>query len=485
MIRSLLITLVTSLSFFALPSIEARTWTQAATNRTIDAEMVKVDRDNVVLRLKNGSTVPVAINSLSQADQEFIKQSMAANTGGNSEKNWTMFRGPDNSGISPDTGLLKSWPGSGPEQLWIFKDAGMGYSGFAIVDGRLYTMGTKNENEVHMVCIDTSSGSEVWSQAFATDDSQGYNAGWGNGPRGTPTFSEGKLYGLGPKGVIACLDAESGKVLWKKDLQSDFGGQAGGWGFSESPLVDGNKVVVAPGGNQSGIVALDKNSGQVIWKAEEVKPGKAEYATILATDLNGVRQYIKFFEKSLVSVDAEDGKLLWEGEFPKGRTAVIPTPIIDGDQVYVAAGYGAGCRAFKIKEDNSVELLWENNDMVNHHGGVIKFGDHLYGFSDGKGLVCQDWETGETAWMEKERQFLAKGAVHIADGMIYALNEQNGALTLVEANPSGYREKGRFVIEPQSELRNPRGKIWTHPVVIGGKLYLRDQEMVYCYDVKG
>ena len=459
---------------------EARTWTQAASGKKIEAEFVKIDGSNVVLKMNDGRSYPVPIKSLSAEDQTFIKKQGAATGGGD----WPGFRGPNGTDISPDKGLSKEWPADGgPPQLWVFDDAGSGYSGFSIVAGKLYTMGTKGDS-VHMICVDISNGSRVWSKPFATDDKNGYNAGWGHGPRGTPTVSDGKVYGLGPKGVLVCMDANSGNKVWSKHLIDDFGGQAGGWGFSESPLIDGDKLLIAPGGNKAGIVALDKNTGAVIWEAAEVRPGKAEYATIVKATLNDQKQYIKFFEKIVASVDAETGKLLWQGDFPKGRTAVIPTPIVEGNRVYAAAGYNAGCVAYEIGSDNSVTELWSNDVMKNHHGGVIKFGDHLYGFSDGPGLVCQDWSTGEQVWGEKDRQHLAKGAVHIADGMIYALNEGNGAVTLVEATPDGYNEKGRFILEPQSEDRPKSGKIWTHPVVLGGKLFLRDQEYVHCYNVK-
>ncbi|MEO0416898.1 MAG: PQQ-binding-like beta-propeller repeat protein, partial [Verrucomicrobiota bacterium] len=291
-------------------------------------------------------------------------------------------------------------------------------------------------------------------------------------------------YGLGPKGTLVCLTLDGEKV-WSKSYPSDFSGKAGGWGYSDSPLVDDGKVIAAPGGSKAGLVALDAKTGDVIWEADSVQPGKAEYASVLAVTIHGKKQYVKFFEKEIVSVDTENGDLLWSASFPEGKTAVIPTPIIDGDQLYVAAGYGAGCRAYRIGEDFSVTELWANKEMVNHHGGVIKYGDYLYGMSDGKGLVCQDWRTGAMVWNERERQHMAKGAVHLADGHLYVLNEQNGALTLVEATNSGFKEKGRFVLELQSSQRNPKGKVWTHPVVIGGKLFLRDQELIQCFDVKG
>ncbi|MDF1811454.1 MAG: PQQ-binding-like beta-propeller repeat protein [Verrucomicrobiales bacterium] len=484
MIKRFAVILVAVIGLGSMPSSFARTWTQAATGRKIEADPVGVEGANVVLRLNDGQTVKVPVNTLSAEDQEFVK-TMAPKGGGSpaSGTDWPAFRGADGTGISPDTGLLEKWPSDGPEKIWTYDKAGMGYSGFAVVDGRLYTQGTR-DTDVTMICVDADSGKKIWSRSYAEDDSKGYNAGWGNGPRGAPSVNDGKVYGLGPKGILVCIDAEKGSVVWKKDLIKDFSGEPGKWGYSETPIVDGEKLIVAPGGNKAGIVALNKDTGDVIWTADEVQPGMAEYATIVVSEMNGKRQYIKFFEKIVASVDAETGRLLWQGDFPKGKVAVIPTPIVDGNQVYVSAGYSAGCRAFEISSSNQVKELWTNNEMSNHHGGVIKFGDHIYGFDNGKGLVCQDWDTGKLTWMNKDRQFLSKGAVHIADGMIYALNEQNGALTLISANPEGYKEHGRFILDPQSPNRNPQGRIWTHPLVIGGKLYLRDQEFIHCYDVK-
>jgi outer membrane protein assembly factor BamB len=464
--------------------LPARTWKQAASGKTIEADLVKVEAGKVHLKMADGRTGVVEILSLSLEDQEFLASVekgggavSAAATGG-----WPAFRGPNADGISPDTGLLEEWPSSGPEKVWTYENAGMGYSGFSVVDGKLYTMGTRDE-DVTVVAVDVATGKEVWAQTISKDNKEGYASGWGHGPRSTPTYSEGHVYALDPKGVLVCLDASTGKEVWKKHLVDDFKGQMGGWGFSESPLVDGGKLVVAPGGKEAGIVALDKKTGDVIWKATELQPGKAEYATIIATEINGTRQYIKLFESQLASVSAETGKLLWSSGW-SGKTAVIPTPIVSGNEVYISSGYGVGCKLVRIDSDNKATDVWENTVMKNHHGGVIKVGDHLYGFSDGGGLICQDWKTGEMVWNEKG-QFFSKGSVHVADGHLYALNEGDGTLSLVEVSPDGFKQKGQFTLDPQSPNRHPQGKVWTHPLVIDGKLYLRDQEFIVAYNVKG
>lgn len=463
-------------------SSTARTWTQAESGKKIEAELIKVEDGKAHLRLANGNVGQVEILSLSLEDQEYIaaQQAGSGDSSGGGRADWPHFRGPNRDGISPDTNLLAEWPSSGPEKLWTYEDAGMGYSSFSVVGGKLYSMGTRGEDIV-VFCVDTADGSEVWSTKIGEDDQKGYNAGWGHGPRSTPTVSDGLVFALGPKGTIACLSAEDGKEQWSKNLQSDFGGQPGGWGFSASPFVDGEKLVIAPGGQDAGMVALEKTSGKVIWEATELKPGKAEYATIVPAEINGTKQYVRLFESELVGVAAEDGKVLWRSPW-EGKTAVIPTPIVSGNEIYITSGYGVGCKLVRVNSDNSTEDVWVNKEMKNHHGGVVKVGDHLYGFSDGPGLICQDWATGEMVWNEKG-QFLTKGAVHVADGKLYALNEQDGSLTLAAASPDGFEQFGQFILDPQSPNRHPQGKVWAHPLVIDGKLYLRDQEFISCYDV--
>lgn len=481
--RSIFILLVVSL--FSTYSLSARTWKQAATGKEIVAELIKVEDGKVHLKLADGRIGQVEVISLSLEDQEFLSQieskQASSPPSASSAGEWPAFRGPNADGISTDTGLLASWPEGGPDQLWVFEDAGMGYSGFSIGGGKLFTMGTRGE-DLTVICVDVATGAEVWSTKIDEDDQKGYNAGWGHGPRSTPTISDGHIYALGPKGTLACLSAADGKKVWDKHLVDDFKGKAGGWGFSESPLVDGDHVIIAPGGDEAGIVCLDKKTGSVVWKAEDVKPGKAEYATVIATEINGVKQYVKLFEQLLVGVSAADGSLLWSSDW-NGKTAVIPTPIVSGNEVYITSGYGVGSKLVEVGSSNTTTDVWVNTTMKNHHGGVVKVGDHLYGFSDGGGLICQDWKTGEMTWNEKAR-FTTKGSVHVAEGNLYALNEEDGTITLATATPSGFEQKGQFQLSPQSENRNPKGKIWTHPVVAGGKLFLRDQEIIVAYDVK-
>jgi outer membrane protein assembly factor BamB len=258
------------------------------------------------------------------------------------------------------------------------------------------------------------------------------------------------------------------------------GGKVPGWGYTESVLVDGPNVVCTPGGAQGAMMALDKMTGKKVWQsAEWTDP--AQYSSIVPANLNGGRQYLQHTSTTFAGVDAKDGKVLWKVAFP-GKTAVIPTPIVRDNNAYMSAGYNAGCVQVNIGPHNEVKENYANTNMVNHHGGVILVGDYLYGYSDKGGWTCQDWKTGDVKWASKA---LGKGAIHCADGMLYLLEESTGNVVLIDASPEGFKEHGRFKLDPQTTQRSPKGKIWTHPVVSNGKLYLRDQEYIYCYDVKG
>lgn len=394
---------------------------------------------------------------------------------------WPSWQGPNRDNLSPDTGLLKAWPEGGPKLLWSFENAGEGYSSPAIVDGKIYFTGAR-EGVAQVICLD-GSGKELWSAPIGEDPKEGYNTGWGGGPRGAPTVNDGRIYAMNANGDVACIDIDSHKVLWRKSLVKDFGGKVPSWGYSESPLVDGDKLIVTPGGDGGAIAALNKVTGEVIWRSKDLTDD-AQYSSVVIAEAGGKKQYVQLFMKQFAGVDAENGDLLWTSDWRQGRTAVIPTPIVKGDLVYITAGYGAGSKLVKIDAD-SAEEVWENKVMKNHHGGVVLVDGYLYGFSDGAGLVCQDFKTGERVWSEKGEN-LEKGAVHYADGMLYCLDERKGSVFLAEATPEEYREKGRFPLPKTTKLRDDnRGKVWTHPVVINGKLYLRDQDLFFCYDVKG
>jgi outer membrane protein assembly factor BamB len=257
-------------------------------------------------------------------------------------------------------------------------------------------------------------------------------------------------------------------------------GKIPNWGYCESVLVDGPRVVCTPGGGDGALAALNKETGEVIWRSQETKDG-AQYASIIPAVVHGQQQYIQLFQQNVAGFSPEDGKTLWTAPFP-GRVAVIPTPIVHDDSVFVTCGYGVGCERIKINAENKPEEAYFNKNMKNHHGGVVLVGDYIYGQSDGTGWMCMDFKSGEVVWNEKSA--LGKGCVTYADGMLYCVDEGNGEVALVEASPKEWSEHGRFKLEPQTKRRSPKGRVWTHPVVSNGKLYLRDQDILACYNVK-
>lgn len=387
---------------------------------------------------------------------------------------WPHWRGPDRDDVSKETGLLKEWPKDGPPRVWVNQDVGLGYAGVAIVNGKLFTMGAREDTEF-LICLNANDGKEIWSARIGPR----LDNGWGDGPRGTPSVDGDLVYAMGGQGTLICAQVASGEMIWMKTMAS-LGGKKPGWGFCESVTVDGPRVLCTPGGSEGAIAALDKQSGDVLWRSTDVTNG-AQYASIQPIEYNGKRQYLQLFTNALVSVEAETGKLLWTTDWPNGRTAVIPTPIFHDGHVFITSGYGAGCKLAKVGPDNQVEDVYAHKNMTNHHGGVVLVGDHVYGSSE-KTWTCLEFKTGKVAWAVT-RTF-GKGSVSSADGMLYCLDENNGEVVLVDASPEGWKEHGRFKLDAQSEKRSQKGKVWTHPVVSNSKLFLRDQELLSCYDVK-
>lgn len=390
---------------------------------------------------------------------------------------WPQFRGPNRDDVSIESGLLKEWPSDGPKLVWVNKDAGLGYSGYSIAGDTVYTMGSRDAVE-YVIAIDAAAGKEKWS----AEAGPLLTNGWGDGPRGTPTVSGGKVYAMSGKGHLSCLNAADGKIVWKATME-ELGGKVPGWGYTESILVDGDLVICTPGGAQGTIAALNRDTGKKVWQST-AWTDPAQYASPISVDHNGARQIIQLTMQHAGAVNAKDGSLLWKVAFP-GKTAVIPTPIFNDGHAFVCAGYGVGGKLIKIGPGNTAEDLNPdmNTNMVNHHGGVVLVDGHLYGYSDKGGWTCLDFKTGAVKW--QEQRALKKGAIHCADGKLYLVEENTGTVVLIDASPDGWREHGRFTLTPQTTQRNPKGKIWTHPVVANGRLYLRDQELLFCFDVKG
>ncbi len=390
-------------------------------------------------------------------------------------EDWPQWRGSERADISSETGLLQSWPKDGPRRLWLSREGGLGYSGFSVVGGRLFTMGLF-DGKSHLLAFAADSGKKLWSTPLGGH----FENKWGDGPRGTPTVDGELVYVLAAKWDLVCAKTSDGSIVWKRDLVKDFSGKVPNWGYCESVLVDGDLVVCTPGGKKGLMVALDKGTGKTAWTSEAFPDG-AQYSSILPVEHEGIRQYVNLTQKALSGVRASDGKLLWRTPWT-GRVAVIPTPIYSDGHVYISSGYGVGCKLVKLGGAEPDEI-YVNKIMKNHHGGVIKYGEHLFGYSDGGGWMCQDFKSGELVWNEKKA--LTKGAIACADKKFYLLEESTGTVVLIDASSRGWKERGRFKLDPQTSQRKPAGKVWTHPVISNGRLYLRDQEIIYCYDVKG
>jgi outer membrane protein assembly factor BamB len=418
---------------------------------------------------------------------------------------WPQWRGPDRSGVSRETGLLKAWPKKGPKLLWTYREAGIGFSGPAVVGDRLYTLGARGDTE-YVIALDVKTGQEVWHTKVGPIYTFPGNS-YGDGPRSTPTVDGDVLYALGGLGDLVCVACKDGKERWRKNLLKDLGGSlaatAGspkgiGWGYSEGPLVDGDQLICSPGGKQGTLAALDKQTGKVKWRSKSL-PDDATYVSLVAAEIGGVRQYVAETYRgeqeggAVVGVAAKDGALLWT--FPQPRwnvTAIVPTPIVHENAVYVSVGYGAGCDLLQVspagKGKFRVKQLYKTasrRNMKNEFGGVVRVDGHVYGYSDKIGWVCQELTTGKIAW--KNKQKLVRGSLIGADGHLYLFSDE-GTAVLIEASPKGWKEGGRFDLPEQSKLKgtrkgNSRAKIWTPPVVANGRLYLRDQELLFCYDV--
>lgn len=400
-------------------------------------------------------------------------------------EDWPQWRGPDRTGISKETGLLKSWPKEGPPLAWRATGLGEGYSSVSVAGGRIYTMGNRAGKEMVIALDAAGEGKEVWAAEVGPARRVDYP-----GPRCTPTVDGDQLFALGVDGDLVCLEAGTGQERWRKSLRKDFRGGKPGWGYSESPLIDGERVVVTPGGKEATLVALKKESGEPIWKASvprgkretahEIKADQgdgAQYSSVIKIDMGGVPQYVQFFETGVAGVSAGDGKFLWRYNKSANGTANISTPIYADGHVFTASGYGVGGGLVRLSsEGNAMKAreVYFTNKMKNHHGGVVLVKDHLYGFDEDV-LRCIAFKSGHLVWHNRS---VGKGSVAYADGHLYARSE-DGPVALIEATPAGYREKGRF------EQPDRSGKpAWPHPVISAGRLYLRDQDLLLCYDVR-
>lgn len=403
-----------------------------------------------------------------------------------SAADWPQFRGPNRDGKCEETGLLKEWPEGGPKLLWKLTGLGRGYSTLSIVGGKFYTMGDRagegGEESQFALAFDLASRKELWATRIGPPHRDG-------GPRCTPTVDGELLYVIGTDGDLACLETATGKVRWQKSFARDFGGKMMSvWKFSESPLVDGDQVVCTPGGPDATIVALNKKTGEVIWKCAVPSLGDrgkdgAGYTSMIAAELDGVRQYVQILGRGAVGVDAKTGKFLWGYNRIANRVANIPTPLVRGNYVFVTTSYKTGSALLKITKDGDAFKAKEvyfltPREFENHHGGVVLVGDCVYGGSgqNNGAPVCLDFMTGKIHWT-KDPLDKRSAAVLYADGNLIFRYEK-GLVALIEATPDEFRVKGTF------KAAVVDGPAWPYPVIHNGKLYLRAHDALMCYDVK-
>jgi outer membrane protein assembly factor BamB len=385
---------------------------------------------------------------------------------------WNQWRGPKRDGISPDTGLLKEWPSAGPTQAWKATGLGEGFSSVSFAGNKIFTMGDV-AGECSLIALDLT-GKKLWA---APVGKPGGGGGY-PGPRCTPSTDGTLIFALGQHGDLVCADAAGGKVVWKKNLASDFGGRMmSGWGYSESPLLDGNLLVCMPGGSKGTVLALNKATGAPVWQSKDLTDAAA-YTSIVPVDFGGVHQYVVFTDQSVAGIAAANGQVLWKAARP-GKTAVITTPVFKDGFLFVASAYGVGHNGFKVAGSGGrfqCEEIYSGKDMENHHGGIILVGDHLYGM-DNRAMKCMELKTGKVVWQNRA---VGKGSIAYADGHFVIRGEKGpGTIALVEASPEAYKEKGRFDQPDRSDKNS-----WPHPIIFGGKLYIRDQDVLLCYNVK-
>jgi outer membrane protein assembly factor BamB len=386
---------------------------------------------------------------------------------------WGQFRGPKRDGLSPDTGLLKQWPKDGPPLAWKQTGLGGGFSSVVVAGKFLYTLGEIN-GAACLIALSAADGKVLWKSPIG--DKGGNN---GAGPRSTPATDGTLVFALGQEGTLVCVQAATGKEVWRKHM-SDFGGQVmSGWGYSESPLIDGPMLVVTPGGNKGTVAALNKMNGAPVWQSGELKD-KAPYCSLVPADFGNIPQYVVFTDQNVAGVASKTGQVLWKSE-RKGQTAICSSPVLSKEgTVFVSSAYGVGHNAFQVSFGGGAFKAQQIYDgkFESHHGGMVLVGDHVYGL-DGGSLRCIELKTGKVAWQDR---CVGKGSIAYADGALYCRSESKGggAIALVEANPAAYKELGRFTPPTPSGVDQ-----WANPVVFGGRMYIRDQDQLFCYAVSG
>jgi outer membrane protein assembly factor BamB len=401
--------------------------------------------------------------------------------GGLLAANWPQWRGPQRDGISKETGLLREWPSEGPKLVWRVDGLGDGYSTPAVVGERIYLVSNEGLDNEFVQALDVSDGKQIWATKLGKVGSPDQRPNY-PGARSTPTVDGERIYALSSDGDLACLDSESGNIRWQKNVRIEFGGKPGEWAYSESPLVDGDIVVVTPGGSEATMVALDKQTGEVEWKSQVPGGDEAGYASIVVIEAAGTKQYVQFLAGGVVGVDAATGKFLWRYDrTAQGSPANIPTPVIADEYVYSSSGRGGGGLVRLAANGGKIEAeeVYFDRKLPTAIGGAVLVGDYLYGTTR-ETMVCVDFKSGEIKWTQPRG--IAPASLCYADGHLYLHGESEGDMALVEATPEEYRERGRFT--PPGVPDKGQAKAWAYPVVADGRLYVQDWGTLWCYDVK-
>src|SRR5271157_146216 len=393
---------------------------------------------------------------------------------------WPQWRGPQRNGVSAETGLLKEWPKAGPRLVWQAKDIGDGYAAPSVVGNRIYILSNRRLDNEFVQALSTADGKQVWATRLGKVGNPNQMPSFPTA-RSTPTIDGALMYALGSDGDLACLETASGKIQWQKSLRADFGGHPGQWAYSESPLVDGDTLVVTPGGAQATMVALNKKTGETIWKSAVPGGDDAAYASVVMVETGGRKQYVQFLAKGLVGVDAKTGQFLWRYDATGKGNTNIPTPVASNGYIYTSQGRGPGglVRVAATGQGVAAEQVYLQRGLPNSNGGSVVVGATHYGTS-GEGLVAADWATGKVLWLEAGT---GEGAILGAEDRLY-IHGENGDVMLVEATREAYRQKGRFM--PPGRPKGTRGaqeKAWTYPVIAGGRLYIRELGSLWCYDI--
>jgi outer membrane protein assembly factor BamB len=391
---------------------------------------------------------------------------------------WPQWRGPARTAVSSETGLLSSWPAEGPRLLWRIADLGAGYSTPAVAGDRLFVLVNRGVEDELLQARSTADGKLVWEVRLGAVGNPDQQPSY-PGSRSTPTVTVDTVYALGSNGDLVAVDRRTGRERWRRQLRQDFGGRPGTWAYAESPLIDGDALVVSPGG-ATALVALDRTTGKERWRSRVPGDEDAAYSSTIPLSVGPVRQYVQFLQKGLVGIDAATGTLLWRYDAPAvGSAANMATPIARGDVVFATtnqagggfvrlAAAGGGVTATPIHFDKKIGI---------GTGGAVLVGDHLYG-ANAQGLLAIAWETGAIAWQHRS---VGAASVAAADGRLY-LRGEGGEVALVDASPSGYQERGRFT--PVDSPDRGKARAWPHPVIADGRLYLRDIGVLWAYDIR-